>query len=148
MSQWTVDVASEGAPFDPALERSIEAAIRTVFEAEDAEAAEISVALLPNESIRAIHRDYLGDDTPTDVITFPLREPGRPLIGDVYIGVEYAGEQARTAGVSFEEEIVRLAVHAALHLLGWEHPESDDRFASPMYLRQEELVKGILDAGR
>ena len=78
------------------------------------------------------------------MITFPLREPGRPLVGDVYIGAERAVQQARENGVPVREEFVRLAVHAALHLLGWDHPEGDDRAGSPMYLRQEELVTAIL----
>jgi probable rRNA maturation factor len=119
--------------------------MRHVLTAEHAEDAAISVALLSDDGIRAVHRDYLGEDTPTDVITFPLREPGRPLVGDVYIGVEQAAAQAAEHGVPVEEEILRPVVHSALHLLGWDHPEGDDRATSPMYIRQEELLRQAID---
>ncbi len=148
MDRWTVDVASEWQPPDPVLQGLIETAVLTVLREEDAEEAEISVALLSDEAIRVIHRDYLSDDTPTDVITFPLREPGRPLVGDVYIGAERASEQARENGIPVREEFVRLAVHATLHLLGWDHPDGEDRATSPMYVRQEELVKAVLGSNQ
>lgn len=146
MAGWTIDIASEGDTIDPRLERLIESAIRTVLRAEAAEDVEVSVALLSDESIRAIHRDYLNDDTPTDVITFPLREAGQPLVGDIYIGLERAAAQAAELGIPLDEEIVRLAIHSALHLLGWDHPEAEGRTNSPMYRRQEELVTEALES--
>jgi probable rRNA maturation factor len=146
MPAWEIDIDSDGSPPDPRLIACIDTAMRIVLAAQGAEDAHISVALLTDEGIRTIHRDFLGDDTPTDVITFPLREPGRPLVGDVYIGIEQARAQAAEHGVSVDEEIMRLAIHAALHLLGWDHPEDGDRSTSPMYVRQEELLRRAVDA--
>ena len=145
MHGWEIDIASDGSPLDPLLIARIDATMRLVLTAEGAGDAEISIALLSDEGIRAVHRDYLGDDTPTDVITFPLREPGRPLVGDVYLGVEQAAAQAEEFGIPVEEEILRLIVHSGLHLLGWEHPEDGDRDSSPMYIRQEELLRQAID---
>ena len=47
--------------------------------------------------------------------------------------------------VSFRHELVRLAVHGTLHVLGHDHPEDDERDTSPMFRLQETLVRGILD---
>jgi probable rRNA maturation factor len=82
------------------------------------------------------------------VITFPLEEPGRPLVGDIYIGVDQARYQAAEHGVDMVEEIMRLAIHGTLHLLGWDHPEAGDRSGSPMYVRQEALLREVLATGR
>lgn len=143
MARWRIDISSDGPEPDPELSHRIEAAVIEVLTAEDAEDAEISIALLSDPSISAIHRDHLGDDSPTDVITFPLREPGRPLVGDVYIGVQQAERQAAEEGIDPEEELLRLVIHATLHLLGWDHP-GEERDASPMYRRQEEFLRSVL----
>jgi probable rRNA maturation factor len=43
--------------------------------------------------------------------------------------------------VGIREELVRLVVHGVLHALGHDHPEGEARLRSPMWLRQEALVK-------
>jgi probable rRNA maturation factor len=104
---------------------------------------EISVTLLDDEGIRDINRRYLDRDRPTDVIAFSLGE-APTVLGDVYIGFDQACRQAAEAGVSLEEELVRLAVHGTLHVLGHDHPEGDDRVTSPMFVLQERLVSELL----
>lgn len=131
------------APVDPAR---VEAAVRHVLRAEGVEAAEVSVALLGDEAIAALNREYLGRDRPTDVIAFHLHDPGEPPLGDVYLGVDQALRQAAEFGATPGEELLRLAVHGTLHVLGWDHPEGDDRTASPMFQRQEALVRELLGA--
>jgi probable rRNA maturation factor len=61
----------------------------------------------------------------------------------VYVGAEQAARQAAEAGVGVGEELVRLAVHGTLHVLGHEHPEGDGREESPMFALQEALVREI-----
>jgi probable rRNA maturation factor len=82
------------------------------------------------------------------VLSFALHDEGEPPLGDVYVGVEQARRQAAEAGVAETEELVRLAVHGTLHVLGWDHPEEPEaRFRSPMWLRQEALVAEVMQAG-
>lgn len=103
---------------------------------------EISLTVLADDDIRAINRDYLGHDRPTDVISFSLGEPDTPL-GDVYLGGDEAARSARALGIELAEEFVRLAVHGTLHVLGHDHPEGEDRLESPMFELQERLVGEI-----
>jgi probable rRNA maturation factor len=125
----------------------LERAVRHTLDAEGVWHGEISLALLDDASIRALNRDHLGHDAPTDVLAFALHEVGEPPLGDVYLGVEQARRQAADAGVADDEELVRLAVHGTLHVLGWDHPdEADARFRSPMWLRQEALVAEVMRA--
>jgi rRNA maturation RNase YbeY len=120
------------------LERAV---VLTLIDAGVAD-AEISLTLLDDHGIRDLNLRYLGKDRPTDVIAFALgREP--VLIGDIYLGAEQAARQASELGVPLAEELVRLAVHGTLHVLGHDHPEGEDREASPMFRLQEDLVRRI-----
>lgn len=86
--------------------------------------------LTDDEHIRSLNRTYRGKDEPTDVLSFSLREvpPSstslnlveQNLLGEVYISVPTALRQAQAAERSLEEEVVFLAVHGVLHLLGYE----------------------------
>lgn len=126
---------------------SLERAVRAVLDRQGVDEAEISVALLDDPAIRALNRAHLGHDRPTDVIAFALWDEGEPVVGDVYLGWEQALRQADEAGVGAEEELVRLVVHGTLHVLGWDHPEAAaDRAESPMYRRQEALVREVLQS--
>jgi probable rRNA maturation factor len=148
MDEIEVDVSvGEGVapPVDP---ERVEAAVRHVLRAEGIEAAEISVALVSDDEIAVLNQQYLSHAGPTDVISFHLHERGEPPLGDVYVGVEQAARQAAGFGASVAEEVLRLAVHGTLHVLGYEHPEEgDDRAASPMFQRQEALLREVLSGG-
>ena len=104
--------------------------------------AELSVTFLPADSMRALNRDYHGVDELTDVLAFGLGE--RPLVGDIYISPDAAGASARELGIDPGEEILRLLIHATLHLLGHDHPDGKARYASPMFELQERLLTRLL----
>ena len=106
---------------------------------------EISLTLLDDESIRELNRAYLGKDVPTDVISFALHEGDESVLGDVYVGYERAAIQAAEAGISIEEELARLSIHGTLHVLGYDHPDTEARFSSEMFVLQERLVQRLLD---
>jgi probable rRNA maturation factor len=120
----------------------LEAAVRKALDADGRE-AELSITLVDDEEIKRLNREYRGHDRPTDVIAFSLGGPEQPL-GDVYVGAEQARRQAEALGVPLSEELVRLAIHGTLHVLGHDHPDGDERFASPMYLLQEQLLGEVL----
>lgn len=91
---------------------------------------EVSVTLVDNPSIKALNRQYRDLDEPTDVLSFPLETPQSIkslqargellLLGDIVISVEKCQQQARTFGHSLRRELAYLAVHGALHLLGYD----------------------------
>jgi probable rRNA maturation factor len=123
----------------------VEAAVRHVLREEGVDAAEISVALVGDAEIAQLNRDYLQHEGPTDVISFALHDEGEPPLGDVYVGVDQALRQAGGFGATPAEEVLRLAVHGTLHVLGYDHPEGAERTASEMFVRQEALLRGFLD---
>jgi probable rRNA maturation factor len=136
----SVDVADEvvNGAHDELLAR----AARAVLSSGGVREAQLSIAVLDDRGIRALNREHLGHDRPTDVIAFPLWESGETVVGDVYVGVEQARRQADDEGVTLEEELVRLVVHGTLHVLGWDHSDVGvTRQDTPMWRRQEELVR-------
>jgi probable rRNA maturation factor len=140
---------SVGEGVTPPVETArVEAAVRHVLRAEGVDAAEISIALVDDDTIAGLNEEYLDHEGPTDVITFALHERGESPLGDVYVGVEQALRQAAEYEVSPAEEVIRLAVHGTLHVLGYDHPEGADRAGSEMFTRQEALLRAFLDAER
>jgi probable rRNA maturation factor len=128
-------------------EALLENGCRLVLEVEGLRDGEISLTLLDDEGILELNRQYFGRDRPTDVIAFALHEPGDPVLGDVYLGFEQARRQADELGLSLDEELLRLAIHGVLHVLGRQHPETEDRFGSEMFREQEELLNRVLERG-
>lgn len=149
MVEYTIDVEVV-APLEPAPDAErLERAVRHVLLAEGVEEAEISVALLDDGDIARLNEQYLGHTGATDVISFPLHAGGEAPLGDVYVGAEQAARQAAELGVPLDEELLRLVIHGTLHVLGYDHPDSDEeRAGSPMYRRQEALLAEVIAAGR
>ena len=146
MIEVQVDVGPH--PREPdALAALLERAVRHALAVEEVDEGELSVALLDDAAIQALNAAHLGHDSPTDVISFALHDAGEPPLGDVYLGVEQARRQAAEAGVDEAEELVRLAVHGTLHVLGWDHPEDEARLGSPMWARQERIVTEVMRGG-
>lgn len=121
----------------------LERAVTATLDAGGAGDAEVSLTLLDDDGIRALNARWLERDRPTDVIAFTLGT-APVLLGDVYLGVEQARRQAVEYGVPLAEELVRLAVHGTLHVLGHDHPEGAERVESPMFALQEELVRALM----
>jgi probable rRNA maturation factor len=141
-----VEVNSEvGEYADEELLALLEAAAIAVVTAENAGETDLSITLLDDAAISRLNLEYLGHDGPTDVISFRLETPFAAPTGDIYLGAEQAVRQAEELGVPVTEELVRLTVHGVLHVLGWDHPD-EDRQDSPMYRRQEEILR-VLETG-
>jgi len=118
---------------------------RAALRAEKVTHALLSVTLMDKRGIARMNRTHIGHTGPTDVISFGFSRAakGDPVIGDIYIAPEVARENAKASGVTLREEMTRLVVHGTLHVLGYDHPESDEREQSDMWKRQERIVKRL-----
>lgn len=113
--------------------------------------AEVSLTFTDNEGIRVLNREFRNIDKPTDVLSFPLTDyAGTDLpvdepemsLGDIVISLERASEQAEEFGHTFEREVAFLTVHSMLHLLGYDHVNSDEEDAE-MRRRQREILESM-----
>ena len=103
----------------------------------------VDVTLLSAAAMRRVNRRATGRRGLTDVIAYALPQPDGRLLGDVYISPAAAATAAGN-GAGLQEELVRLAVHGTLHVLGYDHPEGTGRTRSRMWQRQERYVKRLL----
>jgi probable rRNA maturation factor len=114
-----------------------------VLAGEDREAA-MSICFLGPRAMTRLNASHKGHDRPTDVIAFALPLPDGSLAADVYICRWYAAREARARHAPVRDELIRLVVHATLHVLGWDHPETRGRTHSPMWERQERYVQELV----
>jgi probable rRNA maturation factor len=144
-----VDVATSGVR-SPVARSRLATAARAVLRAERIRNAMVSITLVDRPTIARLNRAHLGHRGPTDVISFGFARASNrdPVIGDVYIAPDVARENAQANGVGSREEIVRLVVHGTLHVLGHDHPDGASRTTSPMWRRQERLVRRLTGARR
>lgn len=109
-----------------------------------ARACEVELSFVADPEMTRLNFDHMRERGPTDVLSFPLHDwvveagrstlsdddgispPGALLLGDVVIDVDQAVRQAAAGRWSVVEEIVLLAIHGTLHLLGHDHAELDE----------------------
>lgn len=102
--------------------------VRAVLEGEGETDAEISLAFVDNPTIHRLNMRYLQHDEPTDVLSFPLSEPGsKRLSGELVLGVEVAQLQAKERGHDVQAELALYVIHGLLHLCGYDDHNSTDR---------------------
>lgn len=120
---------------------------------ETEEDAEVSVTFVDDLKIKEINLEYRGIDAPTDVISFAIQEEEDEFLfswdeleedipvdlGDLFISVERAMEQAKEYGHSFERELGFLALHGFLHLNGFDHQNEEDE--KEMFDLQKNILK-------
>lgn len=114
---------------------------------EGARGARVDVTLVSARGMRRLNRRATGRRGLTDVIAYPLPQPDGTVHGDVYICPEAAARWGGGGG-AVDEELIRLAVHGTLHVLGYDHPAGPGRTRSGMWRRQERYVRRLLGRTR
>jgi len=142
-----VDVATNRMRSPLSREAIIDAA-RATLRGDRVRNALVSITLLDRASIARMNRRHLGHPGATDVISFAFDRPSPsdPVIGDIYIAPEVGRENALARGTPVREELTRLVVHGTLHVLGYDHPTGNARERSPMWTRQERIVRRVIRA--
>ena len=123
----------------------IEKVINKALEIEGLKKASCSIIIVDNSYIHKLNKEYRGIDRVTDVISFALEDnpdivyEDFRLLGDIYIAVDIAYDQAIEYNHSREREVCFLATHGLLHLLGYDH--MTEEVENEMFGKQEELLK-------
>jgi probable rRNA maturation factor len=137
MSRISIASPQEIVPIDRGRMREV---ARAVLEGENVTRPEISLAFVDNATIHALNKRYLDHDEPTDVLSFPLSEPGGGrLAGEVVIGVEVAKEQAAQRGHDVQAELALYVIHGLLHLCG--HDDHEPADADAMRERERHYLR-------
>jgi len=140
----TVELATDAEGLDVG---AIATLAERVLEGEGvADGTSVSVLITSDDEIRALNRQFLGIDEPTDVLSFPDDDtdgfPGSdeaPYLGDIAIALPTATRQAEEYGHSLDAEVAHLLVHGLLHLRGYDHVENSEDEAR-MRAREESYL--------
>lgn len=117
---------------------------------------EVSVTIVDNNRIHEINKEYRSIDRPTDVISFAIEDndgefeiffdelddddiPLPRLLGDIFISIDKAEEQAEEFDHSIEREIGFLTVHGFLHLNGYDHQTEEEE--KEMFVLQDIILE-------
>lgn len=137
-----ITIHSKGGFPAKLLERAAKAALE--HQSAPAE-SNLTIVLTDDKRIRELNRDYLGNDAPTDVLSFPASETdpetGSPYLGDILISLPYAAKSAALAGHPLEAEVQLLVVHGVLHLLGHDHAKAREK--ARMWKAQAEILAAL-----
>ncbi|HEM4129300.1 TPA: rRNA maturation RNase YbeY [Streptococcus suis] len=121
---------------------------------------EMAVTFVDNKRVHEVNLEYRGIDRPTDVVSLEYKpeneiffdeedlqdnpelaemmEDFDAYIGELYISIDKAREQAADYGHSYEREMGFLAVHGFLHINGYDHYRPEDE--AEMFGLQEEIL--------
>ena len=109
--------------------------------------SELSISLVDEAEMTSLHLQWMDEPGATDVLSFPMDEmrpnsaaEGPGVLGDIVLCPSYAQRQAEEAGHSLQDELELLTVHGVLHLLGYDHRESEEQRI--MFSIQDEYLKG------
>ena len=119
----------------PVDEGDLVALARATLLAEGVGRCELSVSFVGDDEMAELHRRFMGEEGPTDVLSFPLHEVDEGdmlVLGDVVIAPDTA---ARNNPADPQGELRLLIVHGVLHILGYDHEADDER--AEMWARQE-----------
>ena len=115
--------------------------------------SELAIQFIDEQAMEVLHIQWMDEPGPTDVLSFPMDElrPGTEgeqtppgLLGDVVICPQVAAKQAETAGHEPIQEILLLATHGILHLVGFDHAEPDDE--AEMFGLQKSILEKFYSA--
>ena len=102
-------------------------AVSAAFALHGKRGASACILLTSDERIQELNRAFRGIDESTDVLTFPAGDFAGDQLGDVAIAIPYAERQAKVRKVSLSQELGYLAIHGALHLVGFDDQSESDR---------------------
>ena len=106
------------------------------------EQGELAIAFVSTSQMRRLHRQWLDDDSTTDVITFDLsdgRETTKRVDGQLIVCPSVARTEARARGDSWRHELLLYIIHGCLHLCGYDDIRKTD--SRKMAIEQERILK-------
>jgi probable rRNA maturation factor len=157
---WRVDLVERAGVYRLVSDASIARQVARALSAAGSPApGSVTVVLSDDDELAELNREHLGNEGPTDVLSFPMLPPeafpgpatgdgARTHIGDIAISVERATDQAeqgrggQTGDIrwSAADELRLLVTHGTLHLCGWDHVDPADEAA--MRALERRLLEG------
>lgn len=115
----SINFFEEGISFKLKNKNKVKEWIKATITAEGYALQELNYIFCSDEYLLQINRQYLDHDTYTDIVTFDNSEKDRSITGDIFISIDRIRENAQKFGTGEINELHRVIIHGALHLLGY-----------------------------
>jgi len=104
----------------PPNTRRMRRALEKILQDAEVRRGAVTVAVVGDAEMHELNRRYLDHDYPTDSLSFVMENSGDRLEGEVIVSAETAARVAPQYGWAAEDELLLYAVHATLHLVGYD----------------------------
>ena len=125
-------------PFSLKNESGYSKWLAKVIESEQCVVGEIVYAFFNDKEVKGLNNRHLGRDYYTDVLSFNDSYE-KTINGNIAISVDRVKENAKTFGVAFDHEMLRVMVHGLLHFMGYNDSNEDEK--SEMTKKENEKIK-------
>ena len=106
---------------------NFEYVIEKLMLSEGIDKALVSVIVSDDMQLNALKKKFFSEDVFTDVIAFNYNELDEDIDGDIYISFERVKENSLKYSDSTESEFMRVLIHGALHLIGYDDKDHDKK---------------------
>ena len=113
-------------PFIFKQKENLKIFIETIFLKEKKKLAEINYVFCTDAMLLEINQNFLQHDYYTDIITFGLSEKNQPIEAEIYISIDRVKENAKDLRITYQQEMLRVLFHGALHLCGYKDKSKAD----------------------
>lgn len=117
----------EDIQFKPKNKAKLREWINVTVIAEGYTLSELNYIFCSDTYLLALNQQYLDHDTYTDIITFDNSELEKVIVGDIFISVDRIRENAKEFSKTEADELHRVIIHGALHLLGYKDKTKADK---------------------
>lgn len=100
-----------------------------------------TVEIVDDQRMILLHKRWHEDDSTTDVLTFPMSEPGEPIDADVACCLDEAERRAESLGHDRTRELVLYALHGLLHVAGFD--DHDEESFRRMHAEEDRLLESV-----
>jgi probable rRNA maturation factor len=141
-----IEIATQSKAWEklPGAEAAVRRAVEAVLHHEHREEGEIGIVLTDDAHIQALNKSFRATDKTTNVLAFPAPKhsgDGPKPIGDIVLAYGTMAREAESEGKAALHHLMHLAVHATLHLLGFDH---NDEVDSEMMEARERAILATL----
>ena len=118
---------SSGLRFTLSNKKAINQWLLDAISKEEYRLQSLNIIFCSDAYLYKLNNTFLKHKTYTDIITFDnsgeskkgKQKSNKEIEGELYISVDRVRENAKSMGISFSQELRRVFIHGALHLMGY-----------------------------
>ena len=130
----TISFSTGDRPFVFPKKTKLKSFIEQIFKKEKKALDGIAYIFCSDDMLLQMNRDFLQHDYFTDIITFGLSDKNQPIEAEIYISIDRVKDNAQQLGITYQNEMLRVIFHGALHLCGYK----DKKKSETLLMRQKE----------